>query len=151
MTSTAVRKLRSAARLPPADRLLFARGLLLAALAELAVRVLAPPRLAALFGVRLLDGGSEVSDPSRSGPLPAADTRQLERAVDLVFRNWPVDTCLRRALVLGGLLRSHDPVLKLGVRKDGAEVRAHAWIEVDGEPVGGPPGDYRPLQRHRVR
>jgi hypothetical protein len=42
--------------------------------------------------------------------------------------------CLPHSLVLWWLLRRRgaDAVLRFGVRKTGAEIEAHAWVELDG-------------------
>lgn len=46
-------------------------------------------------------------------------------------------TCLSRSLLLEALLRQagYRPVLRIGVRREGSVVSAHAWIEVDGAVV----------------
>lgn len=43
--------------------------------------------------------------------------------------------CLERSLLLWWLLRRHGApaALRIGVRKDGDALQAHAWIELDGE------------------
>lgn len=33
------------------------------------------------------------------------------------------------------LLRSHDPAIRLGITRGTGEVRAHAWVEIDGRPL----------------
>lgn len=50
-------------------------------------------------------------------------------------------TCLSRSLALWALLRRHgfDPQLEIGVRKTTGRFEAHAWVEVDGHPVGEGP------------
>jgi hypothetical protein len=37
--------------------------------------------------------------------------------------------------VMGHVLRRHDPVLRIGVRRTDDGFAAHAWVEVAGEPV----------------
>jgi hypothetical protein len=46
-------------------------------------------------------------------------------------------TCLPRALVTTALLRNAgiNASLRIGVRRDGEAVHAHAWTEVSGVPV----------------
>lgn len=48
--------------------------------------------------------------------------------------------CLPRALALSELLRSRRvaAAVRLGVRRDGAALAAHAWVEVAGVAVGEP-------------
>lgn len=70
--------------------------------------------------------------PSRGPDYVVVEDRR--RCVALVLRRWPFgDSCLRRALVLGALLRRFDPRLRVGVARnveDGAQgVTAHAWLE----------------------
>ena len=58
-----------------------------------------------------------------------------------VLSSWPyravgwTPSCLRRSLVLTALLRQRGQpaVLCVGVRRDGAQIRAHAWVECSGE------------------
>lgn len=47
-------------------------------------------------------------------------------------------TCLERSLVLCWLLaRRHIPAqLRIGVRKQNSDFAAHAWVELDGVPLG---------------
>jgi len=47
-------------------------------------------------------------------------------------------TCLRRSLVLQRMLgrRSIPAELRLGVRKEEGQLKAHAWLEYQGQPVG---------------
>ena len=63
----------------------------------------------------------------------------IARVVELAARaGLQRHTCLPRSLVLQRLLaqRGHDATLRLGVRKEGERIAAHAWVEVDGETVG---------------
>lgn len=50
--------------------------------------------------------------------------------------------CLQRSLALEHLLRrsGHAAGIRFGVRRAGAgnELLAHAWVEVDGRPLGEP-------------
>lgn len=59
----------------------------------------------------------------------------VERAAKLV----PGTTCLPKALVVAGMLRSrgYDCELHLGVREEAARVAAHAWVEVGREVILG--------------
>lgn len=109
------------------------RVLALAGLVEVGLRTMQLPRLAGLLGVSLAGetnpGGGH--DRAMSGGRQCAVALH---SVDRVFRRWPFgDTCLRRALVLGAMLRRRRPVLVIGVKRDetGATL-AHAWLEIDG-------------------
>jgi len=48
--------------------------------------------------------------------------------------------CLRRALTLQWLLgrKGIATTLEIGVRKEGQDLRSHAWLEHDGRLVGEP-------------
>jgi hypothetical protein len=50
--------------------------------------------------------------------------------------------CLRRSLVMGHVLRRHDPVLRIGVRRTDGGFAAHAWVEVAGEAVEAGAEEY---------
>jgi len=66
----------------------------------------------------------------------------LERLVDLAARHHvrPMG-CLRRSLVLQALLKGHGLAtdLRIGVRKEGDRLQAHAWLEQAGQPLFEPP------------
>jgi hypothetical protein len=65
------------------------------------------------------------------------------RAVQRAIRVWPAEVkCLQTALVLAQVLRARgiDTSLRIGVRKDGGELRAHAWIEAGGFHLDDAPG-----------
>jgi hypothetical protein len=84
--------------------------------------------------------------PSR--PVGAGDLRAAERLAQLVDiagrRGAIAATCLRQALMLYWLLRRRglDPQLKLGVRREGVALDAHAWIEIEGVALGSGPKTY---------
>lgn len=82
------------------------------------------------FGVRLsFDAPARVTGDISFDEREAADIRIALR----VISHRPFNgTCLRRALVMGDILRSRDPLLRVGVAKEGGRVQAHAWIEIDG-------------------
>ncbi|MGH2724582.1 MAG: lasso peptide biosynthesis B2 protein [Actinomycetota bacterium] len=62
-------------------------------------------------------------------------------------------TCLVRSIVLARVLSvGHgSPAVRLGVRREGGRLRAHAWVELAGRSYGAHPGfeplgaDARPL------
>ncbi len=68
-----------------------------------------------------------------------ASLTAIARAVDVAARHqpWRV-SCLARSLALRRLLRQlgHDAQLRIGVQRSGDELHAHAWVEVDGRPLG---------------
>lgn len=117
-------------RWTPAELPWLAAALALAPVVELGLRVARLPRLAALLGVRLDLDARPVESATRL--LPDRYQARL-RAVRRVVRHWPFgDTCLRHALLAGVLIRRLGPVLQVGVARREGEVRAHAWLLVDG-------------------
>lgn len=101
---------------------------------EVGLRTRPLPRLARALGVEVATGAGA---PAPQGAVPATLTtrrrvRQLDAAARLM-RHWPVERiCLRRALLLGYVLRDLSPQLRLGVAREGEHLIAHAWIEVAG-------------------
>lgn len=105
---------------------------------EIGLRTTTLPRLARFLGTPLA-----VADASRPAPapsvrdsprvvLPPRARRQVD-ATRRVLRHWPFgDTCLRQALVSGQRLRKLGPTLHIGVARRDGEVRAHAWLLIDG-------------------
>lgn len=92
------------------------------------------PRLCRQLGIHLADGAPTVV------PSPPANRDRVARQmrdVDRVARRWPFgDTCLRRCLVLGALLRQLGPTLVIGVRRNEVSaVVAHSWLEFDGRSI----------------
>jgi hypothetical protein len=94
---------------------------------DLALFVLPVPRVAALL--RLVPG-------KRSHGLPPARLAELvESAGRHHYRKM---TCLTRSLALQALLRRQglEADLRIGVRRVAGQLRAHAWVEHAGMPVG---------------
>ena len=124
----------------------------LALAAEVAVRTTPLPALTRRLGIALEeDASGDTTRPRRSSAraLPPAAIEKRAAAVDRLYRVWPRrDSCLRRALVLGYRVREARPTLRIGVAREGEEIRAHAWIEVDGRVVGDESGEYAPLRKH---
>lgn len=72
----------------------------------------------------------------------AAVIRDAARMVDAAARYTPMSaTCLPKSLVLQQLLRREgiETALRIGVRKAGAALDGHAWLEYRGVPVADPP------------
>ena len=75
----------------------------------------------------------------------ATDLRLAHRLAELTAiagRHGPLSvTCLRQSLLLYWLLRRRglQPDLRLGVRKQAEALDAHAWIELDGQPLSPAP------------
>lgn len=111
------------------DRGSFVRAWTYLLLADLSLRVLPVTRVEALM--RRLGGRSR----------SAAEPCRLARLVGAAARHhlWSM-TCLPRSLALQALLRRHgiEADLRIGVRREGGELQAHAWVERAGSPVGEP-------------
>ena len=97
--------------------------------AYIAIRVLPIRRVEALL---------ESLSPKKKKEIPSS---RLARLVDIAARRHlrPM-TCLPRSLALRALLRRHgiEADLLIGVRREAGSLRAHAWIEDAGRPVGEP-------------
>jgi hypothetical protein len=123
-----------AKRYSPVDIILFARAMFLARQAQRAASVPLP---------------SLVAEMSRHQPrLGRHSADRLGRATVRATARWSrwfggFDTCLVRSLVLGTLLADRTGVaLNIGFKpgEDQLSVDGHAWVTVDGSPVG-PDGD----------
>lgn len=104
-------------------------------LVEIGLRTMSLPRLAALVGAPIAweDPHAGTDDAAASRVVLSRDSRLRVRAAQRALRRWPFgDTCLRRALVIGQRLRRLHPRLHVGVAKLDGEVRAHAWLVIDG-------------------
>jgi len=96
------------------------------------------------LGVRWIGFGRLQGRLARWLPAPVADgdaastvawARTVARAVDRAARYCPLPTaCLTRSLVLWWLLRrqGHAAELRIGVRRPGEALEAHAWVEYEG-------------------
>ena len=74
-----------------------------------------------------------------------ADTKQTCRMVLAAARRIPLPgNCLERSLTLWWLLarRGIATQLRIGARKEGAKLEAHAWIERNGTAMGEPEGTH---------
>jgi len=89
---------------------------------------------------RVLAGA--LADPLAAAPGAEGDSPEtLARAVSMAAAAHPgAVRCLPRALALARLLaaRGHAARVRIGVRKEGGGLAAHAWVEVGGAPVGEP-------------
>lgn len=108
-------------------------ALCVALVVEVGLRTMSLPRLCSMVGVRLrLDPLTRSEQaPRRLDLRESARYRAACRVVDV----WPwggEGKCLRRALVVGYLMRPRSPELHLGVARLGGNTVGHAWIAVDG-------------------
>jgi hypothetical protein len=136
-------------RLSPAEKIETLVIVAFALVAEVAVRCVGLPILARWLRIDLDDvDDTGLAVPVAAAPrLAPATLARRAAAVDRVYRGWPRGaSCLRRALVLGFYVRRARPLLRIGVARDGDEVKAHAWIEVDGHVLGEDTGEFAPLR-----
>lgn len=92
-----------------------------------------------------------------SAAPPATERAVLPRrarpavlASRFVVALWPAgNTCLRRCLLIGHRLRELSPVLRIGVRRDGAGLLAHSWLEIDGRTLDPSAAGFATLGRSR--
>jgi hypothetical protein len=128
--------------LPPRDRAFLATAWIWLLVADVALWFLP------LSGVRRL---LSPAAPPRRPAGEAVPVERLARLVELAARHhlYPM-TCLRRALVLERCLgqRGLAADLRIGVRREGSRLYAHAWVELGGRPVAEPreaTGSFTPL------
>jgi hypothetical protein len=140
-------KLRKAASLSAGDWWILLRAWGLLILADLALRVLSFARVQALFG-----SGRGVCRESTCAVRNQAEAERVAYLVRVAARYhiWPT-RCLHRALVGQWLLRRQgiDVDLRIGVRREGQILEAHAWLEYQGEALGldGDRQGFAPLDR----
>jgi hypothetical protein len=126
-----VRDLRRWRQLPPSQRRLLLRLLLLLPVVASAISIFGLARVRRV----LLRLAPDVP-PNGSGKLPEA--RALGKTVDLAARRAiGRPACLPRSLTLWWLLRRRgiDSDLRIGVRTAGGSLKAHAWVEHAGQVV----------------
>ena len=101
---------------------------------DLSLRAIGLRRTQRWLGLnRPIDPGS----PSPSSQA-MADAQRLAELAAIAGRRGPLNTtCLRQALAVQWWLRRRglDPQLRLGARKVGDSLDAHAWVELDGTPL----------------
>lgn len=123
--------------LPPREILTTLHVFAVIVVVELLIRTVPLPRLSSMFGCRVnLEPVVPGAQRLRLKELPARAGRQV-RCTRRVAHVWPFSDgpCLRSALVAGHLLREHDPAIRLGLMTTGEELYAHAWLEINGQPL----------------
>lgn len=128
-----------------------ARAVLEAVIVEIRVRRTPIEPLARRYGVPLDTRSEEQGRDRTPAGAPPQLTQQEQchlRAITRVMRRWPFGrgSCLREALLYGRAVSSHQPVLRLGVRRGEQGLVAHAWVELPGMMLGGR-RDFRTLRR----
>lgn len=128
-------KVRTAFSLPARDQWDLAKTWILLILVDFGLRLLPFKNL-----IHWLNGNEPFSSRSESAN-PVTEIRRLSHVVNIAARYhlYPM-TCLRQALVLRWLLARSgvQADLKIGVRKEGGRVWAHAWLEYQGKVIGQP-------------
>jgi hypothetical protein len=85
--------------------------------------------------------------PSPSAVVRRVAHHRLERFAAAAYRLLPISaTCLRESLVLYALLRRRGaaPTFRIGIRKNGTALAAHAWVE---HTLGSIPSQWQVLTR----
>ena len=79
-----------------------------------------------------------ISEPRVAPPPPSIPDRAAKGVVKILEARRA--SCLERSLVLQAWIRAHGggqaPDIIIGVRKQGDEVKAHAWLDGSGEGAG---------------
>jgi hypothetical protein len=101
--------------------------------------------------------GALVADLHRDGATPAShpvtveDVSRAQRYahwIEVASRYYPVPArCLHRSLTLHRWLSREGlpSAIRIGVRKDGATLNAHAWVELGGHIVNDVPAAVAPF------
>jgi len=127
-------RVRKFLQLPLHERLILAQAWGLFLIAELALRILPVTRLLNMCKKVFLNGKGEVV----LGLVPAIS--RLAWLVEVAGRYTPLTTtCLKKALVLSWLLgRKGIPTeLRIGVARQDGMLKAHAWLDYDGQVIVG--------------
>jgi hypothetical protein len=122
---------RNFVRLPLRAQVGIVQVVLLYLAAEVALRCFPTARAARYFGVPVT---MHQQSGRRCQPaLTVREKRLASTAVRVACRVYGRDRgCLRRALVIGFILRRHNPSLRLGVLPHGSKFVSHAWVQVGG-------------------
>lgn len=145
-----LQKMRSASRLSLAEWFLFIQAWIWLLVFDAGLRTRPFPVLQAY--ARRLSNHPAAPPGQTEGWILA-----LKNAVDRACTNhlYPM-TCLRRSLTLQKMLaqRGIAAELKIGVYKEAGVLNAHAWVEVQGRPVGEPEkvtDRYIPLRQYQTK
>jgi Transglutaminase-like superfamily len=126
-------------RRPRAEKWLAMQSMVLCLLSVIALRLIGFGRWKGILWA--CSGGGKLA----AGSFSRDDIRTAEAAyavVDMVARNipWGLVTCLPRSLTLWWILRRRGvkAELRMGVRRDGERIVAHAWVVCHGTAIGEP-------------
>lgn len=113
--------------LGPVDRRIVVLAWAATPIVRVTLRALGFRRCRAILGA--------LSDQPWSTPGDGAEAARVARLVRAAARHGAMDRhCLTESLVLWWLLRRRgiESEIRIGVRKDGGTLDAHAWVEWDG-------------------
>ena len=81
---------------------------------------------------------AEIPPDIETSSVPAQISYLVNAAARLLFRR---EACLERSILLWLLLRRRgiESELKIGVANEDSSMRAHAWVEIDGDPINEQP------------
>lgn len=115
---------------------------------ELGLRTLRLPTLTRVLRIRMADDTQHAA-ATRLQPAEGALSPRARRRLIMVYRvmrHWPWDEkCLRRSLVGAVRIREYQPTLVIGVTIIGDDVKAHAWLRVNGLDLDPAAQDFQPL------
>ena len=142
MKST-IRRVHKVFQLSPGERVILVQAWGLFFLVELALRILPFTRLLSLSKKVFL---KQKSEPAL-GLVPPVP--RLAWLVEVAGRYTPVTaTCLKKALVLSWLLgrRGTQTEVRIGVARHDGRLKAHAWLNYDGQVILG----HQELERYET-
>jgi hypothetical protein len=145
--SALIRRTRS---LSCAEGLVLGQAWMILLAADLGLRLLSFPRVERLFTLRRPAAGVGSRDGAEETVFRCAwATAAAARHHLWPMRCLPRSLCLRRLLCQAGL----PAQLRLGVAKEEGRLMAHAWVELEGWPVGESEkeiGQFAPLSGIRT-
>jgi hypothetical protein len=124
------------------DYRLLVRAYLRLAFVDLGLRLVGFRRLVAWIERRSAGVSRSTSGVAGLEPALVQQLRQYVRWLDVASRYHVVRArCLHQSLALHQWLREEGLAseLRIGVLKDGNELKAHAWVEFEGHPVNDSP------------
>jgi hypothetical protein len=121
---------RRFARLSHRDKVAWGYTAAAVLVARLGLKAFSLPKLASTFGL------SVCRDATTPGFSARPEVVAVAAQVRGVLARWPSESpCLVGSLAAGLRLRALRPKLFIGVRRRGASIVAHAWLDVDGARV----------------
>lgn len=101
---------------------------------------------------QIISATTQIADRTRSQSSEAAEaiTAKARLRLRQIKRQGPIrGKCLSRSLALYGVLRRYGvhSTVQIGVRRNVDDFAAHAWVEIDNQPVNASP---RVKTRHAV-